>query len=177
MEKLVDIPEGIEVKKEGNFIAVKGPKGELKREFLFRDVEIVIEGQQVKVFCKNDRRKVTSVVGTWAAHLRNMITGVEKGWISRMKVVYSHFPTKIKAEGGFVIIENFMGERRARKTRIVGDTKVDIKKDDIVLTGINKEDVGQTAGNMEQVTKVVGYDKRVFQDGAYITEKPHPQED
>ena len=64
-----------------------------------------------------------------------------------------------------------MGERNPRKARIVGQTKVDIKKDEIIVTGIDKEDVGQTSANIELATKVTGYDRRIFQDGCYITQK------
>ena len=50
------------------------------------------------------------------------------------------------------------------------------KKDEIVITGLDKELVGQACGNIENVTRVTGRDKRVFQDGIYILGKPQPQE-
>ncbi len=76
----------------------------------------------------------------------------------------------IRSELEFVI-ENFLGERSPRRTRIVGETKVVVQGDQVVLTGSNVEDVGQTAANIERATKIRGFDPRVFQDGIYITSK------
>jgi large subunit ribosomal protein L6 len=53
----------------------------------------------------------------------------------------------------------------------VGDSLVAIKGDELIVTGINKEHVGQTAANIEQATRIKGRDPRVFQDGIYLTEK------
>ncbi|MEE9490489.1 MAG: 50S ribosomal protein L6, partial [Thermoplasmata archaeon] len=50
------------------------------------------------------------------------------------------------------------------------------KGDTVILKGNNKEDVGQSAANIEQATKIRGLDPRVFQDGVYVTEKPRVQE-
>ena len=43
-----------------------------------------------------------------------------------------------------------------------------------MVIGIDKEGVGQFSGHLEAITRISGYDKRVFQDGIYITEKAHP---
>lgn len=88
-----------------------------------------------------------------------------------MKVVYVYFPVSIKVEGDKVVISNFCGERKPRIAKIVGDTKVEVKEDDIIVSGINVEEVGQTAANIEQATKVKGKDPRVFLDGIYVYEK------
>jgi large subunit ribosomal protein L6 len=70
-----------------------------------------------------------------------------------------------------VSIGNFLGERKPRVARILGESQVKLHGDEMVVTGINKEDVGQTAANIEQATRIKGRDPRVFQDGIYITEK------
>ncbi len=111
------------------------------------------------------------MVGTLEAHISNMITGVTKGYEYRMKAVYSHFPIQIKANPGEVAINNFLGERRARSAKILDGVKVEINKDELVVSGINKENVGQTMANIEQATRVHGFDVRVFQDGVYLVEK------
>ncbi|MFA4936009.1 MAG: 50S ribosomal protein L6, partial [Candidatus Methanoperedens sp.] len=51
------------------------------------------------------------------------------------------------------------------------NTKVTIKGDQVILNGINKEDVGQTAANIRQATKIKRFDPRVFQDGIYLVEQ------
>jgi len=176
MEKTVTVPEGISVSREDNFLVVKGPKGELKKGFRHPRINLKIEGNTVNIKSDIDRKKINAVVGTWAAHLRNMAAGVKGGWESKLKVVYSHFPVKVNVEGDTVLIQNFGGERKPRTSKIVGDTKVEIKKDEIIVSGTDKEAVGQTSSNLELITKVKAKDKRVFQDGIYITSKPKPVE-
>ena len=117
------------------------------------------------------KKKESALVGTWEAHISNMVTGVTKGFIYTMKVVYSHFPVKTILKGNEFVIENFLGESFPRKAKIVGDTKVEIKGDTIILTGINIEDVSQSCANIELATKIRRYDPRVFQDGIYMVEK------
>jgi large subunit ribosomal protein L6 len=70
-----------------------------------------------------------------------------------------------------VYIENFTGERSPRLVKILGDTKVSVKEDDVIVQGINLEDVSQTAASIEQGTKVKIKDPRVFLDGIFIYEK------
>lgn len=176
-EKQVEIPEGIEARQEGTSITVKGPKGELSRDFRHPKVRTELKGGVVKFLSDDERKKTVALLGTFSAHVTNMVAGVTSGWECKLKAVYSHFPMKLAVEGDAVVIQNFMGERSSRKSRIVGRTKVDIKKDEIIVTGIDKEDVGQTAANIEQVTKVTRFDRRIFQDGIYITQKCMPAED
>jgi large subunit ribosomal protein L6 len=168
------MPDGIEARQEGTSIAIKGPKGELSRDFGNPKIRIGANGNSVTFTSADERKKTLALLGTFAAHVRNMITGVTSGWETRLKVVYSHFPVKLAAEGSKIIIQNFMGERSPRHAKILGQTKVDIKKDEVIVRGIDKEEVGQTAANIETVTKVTKYDRRVFQDGIYITQKCQP---
>jgi len=79
---------------------------------------------------------------------------------------------QVRVEGEEVVIENFLGEKAPRRTTIHGETDVAVDEEQLVLSGPDKEDVGQTAADIEQLTKVSGKDTRVFQDGVYITTKP-----
>ena len=175
-EKAVQIPEGIEVKieREGSraaILVVKGPKGELKREFSHPSAKLEIKEGIVVFSASSDRKKDRAIVGTWAAHFKNMCAGVSGGWEARLKVVYSHFPMKLSVEGNKVIIGNFLGQRKNREAKIAGRARVEISKDEIIITGIEKEEVGLTAANIERAAKVQGYDRRVFQDGCHLAQK------
>ena len=88
-----------------------------------------------------------------------------------MKIVFSHFPITVKAEGKQVLIENFQGERAPRKTNIWGETKVVPKGDDVIITGHVLTDVSQTAAEIEINSRVKNKDHRVFLDGIYKFEK------
>ncbi|OYT67402.1 50S ribosomal protein L6 [ANME-1 cluster archaeon ex4572_4] len=88
---------------------------------------------------------------------------------------HAHFPMQITLtkEGNAVSVANFLGERKPRIAKIGAGVKVEIKGkgEEIVVSGLNKEEVGQTAANIEQATRIKGYDSRVFQDGVYLVEK------
>jgi large subunit ribosomal protein L6 len=98
---------------------------------------------------------------------------VTEGWEYEMEVFYSHFPMKVRVENDEVVIENFLGEKAPRRTTIHGDTEVSVDGEEITLTGSDIESVGQTAADIEQLTRVKDKDIRVFQDGVYITTKPN----
>jgi len=76
-----------------------------------------------------------------------------------------------------VLIENFTGERSARKAKIMGDAQVKVRSEDVIVQGINLEDVSQTAANIEQATKVKRKDPRVFLDGIYVYERGEGMEE
>ena len=84
-----------------------------------------------------------------------------------------HFPVKMSLSDNTFVISNFLGEKSPRHAKILGDVKVSIdgKDNTVTVSGIDKEEVGQTAANIEQATKIKGYDPKVFQDGIYIVNK------
>lgn len=170
-EKIITVPQGIEAKQDGKVLVITGPKGELSREFSSPLINFKVSGDKITFLCDSERKRSRAILGTYFSHTTNMITGVTYGYDAKVKAVYSHFPVKMAVEEDKVVISNFLGGRSARKSQIVGECKVIIKKDDISITGISKEDVSQTAANIELVTKVTGYDRRIFQDGCYITQK------
>jgi large subunit ribosomal protein L6 len=167
-EEEVNILEGVEVSIDDNKVKVRGPKGELIRSF---DVNMIRENNRIKIWALNPKRREAAKVKTIAAHIRNMMKGVKEGFTYKLKIVYVHFPISVKVEGDRVIIQNFLGERKPREAKIVGNTKVTVKGDDIIVEGINIEDVGQTAANIQQATKTKEKDPRKFIDGIYVYEK------
>jgi len=169
--KAIEIPDGVEVKVEGRVVTVKGAKGTLTHNFSETPVSILQEGKTIKVQANWPRKKEAALVGTVSSHIQNMILGVTKGFTYKLKIVFSHFPISIKIKENTVSIENFTGERSPRFVKILGDVKVSVKEDDIIVQGINLEDVSQTAANIEQATKVKSKDPRVFLDGIFIYEK------
>ena len=89
-----------------------------------------------------------------------------------MEVYYAHFPMQVTVEGDEVVIENFLGEKAPRRTELRGDTEVTVDGEELTVAGPSIEDVGQTAADIEQLTRVTDKDTRVFQDGVYITNTP-----
>ena len=172
----IPIPEGVSVEINGKKVRVKGPKGEVVRDFSFaRNVRILKEDNKVVVESYFAKRKQKAVTYSIAAHIQNMIDGVTKGFRYKLKIIYSHFPVTVKVEGDKVVIENFLGEKAPRIAKIVGNVKVTVTKQDIIVEGVNIEEVGQTAANVERATKIKDLDRRVFVDGIYIYEKGYAE--
>lgn len=167
----IEIPEGVEVIIDNNVVSIKGPNGEDSRKFTYAGVSIKAEDDVVLLETAFPKKKDKAMIGTTKAHISNMIKGVTEGFTYTMKIVFAHFPMTVKVNGNIVNIDNFLGERHPRKANIVGDSKVSIKGDEVTITGINKEHVGQTMANLEQATKIKGRDPRVFQDGIYLISK------
>jgi len=169
----VEIPEGVEVEvKDSARIRVKGELGELERDLSHANVKLEVDSGKVIVRLLGRGRRAEALIGTIRSIIRNMIVGVTQGFTYKMKMVASHFPMSVKVQGDRVIIENFIGERSPRIARIVGrGTVVEVRGDEVLVKGIDKEAVGQTAANIEQATKIKRKDPRKFLDGIYVYEK------
>ena len=171
-ETRIEIPEDVTAEMDHLDITVEGPNGSVSRRLWYPDITVSVEDGEVVVSAEIEDAKTTSTVGTFESHVRNMFHGVTEGWEYHMEVFYSHFPMQVDVEGNEVVISNFLGERHPRRATIRGDTEVRIDGEEITLTGPSIEDVGQTAADVEQLTRVKDKDTRVFQDGVYITQKP-----
>ena len=169
----VEIPEGVSVEVEGTKVKVSGPLGTLERDFSSTPgIEIRKEGNKVIVSALKKRRKFRANAGTVAAHINNMIKGVQKPWKYVMRIVYSHFPMKVEVKGNKVVITNLRGAKTPIEVEVVPGTKVEVKGKDVIITSINKEAAGIMAGRIENATRVgPEFDPRKFQDGVYIVEK------
>ncbi len=168
----LEIPEDVTAEVDHLDLTVEGPNGSVTRRLWYPDVSVEVEDDHVVIESDADDAKTNSTVGTFESHVENAFHGVTEGWEYEMEVFYSHFPMQVRVEGEEVVIENFLGEKAERRTTIHGDTDVSVDGEQLTLSGPNKEHVGQTAADIEQLTKVKGKDTRVFQDGVYITQKP-----
>jgi large subunit ribosomal protein L6 len=167
----VDLPEGVTVSMEKHDVKLSGPRGDLNRIFKHPLISLSEDNGNLKLVGKKLRRKEKALIGTWRAHLRNMVQGVSNGFLYEMKIVFAHFPMKVSVKGNVVHVANFLGEKTTRLANIHGNAKVIAKGDKVTIEGNNVEDVGQTAANLEQATVVKGRDIRVFQDGIYVVSK------
>jgi large subunit ribosomal protein L6 len=167
----IQIPDKVDLKLEGRKISVKGPKGELTRDFSRLPINFSLSDKTLTIEVNWPKKKLISLIGTIGALINNMIKGVQKGYTYKLKVVYAHFPITVKVQRDSVIIQNFSGERYSRIAKIVEGTKVTTKGDEIIVEGIDLEKVSQTAANIELATILKDKDPRVFLDGIFISEK------
>jgi large subunit ribosomal protein L6 len=167
----IPMPEGVTTALQGRVLSVKGKLGEAKKNFDKINVNISVDGNKVLISPFSKKKKDNVIINTITSIVNNMVTGVTKGYTYKVKVVYAHFPITVKTKGKQVMVENFVGERSPRISEIVGDCKVTIEGDDVIVKGVSLEDVGQTAANIELATKIKRKDQRIFLDGLYIYHK------
>jgi large subunit ribosomal protein L6 len=169
--RTIEIPEGVSVSLSQDVFTARGPKGTVERKFWYPGIRIEVREGEVLVDAESSRKEQKAMVGTFASHIKNLIIGASEGFECKMTIVYAHFPMQVKVEGKTLVIGNFLGEKKPRVAKILGETKVKVSGNEVTITGINKEDVGQTAANIEQKTKIKRFDPRIFQDGIYIVQK------
>jgi large subunit ribosomal protein L6 len=167
----VEIPEGVEVNIEGNSVNVKGSGGESKKTFNVGKLNLEIKDNKVIMGNKKSTKMEKKLMNTLAAHIKNMIKGVQEKFEYELKICFHHFPITVDVQGDKAIIKNFLGEKIPREAGIVEGANVQVEKDIIKVDSIDKDIAGQTAANFEKATKIKMRDRRVFQDGIFITNK------
>merc|ERR1712100_164964 len=194
----VEIPEGVTVAVKARVVTVEGKLGKLTRSFKHTAIEMEVVGgdeledpkgkltdeQKLLKYVKVDMwfatRKQLATVRTICTHIENMIVGVTRGFLYKMRFVYSHFPINVSLSGQNVEIRNFLGERRVRKVKLLEGVKYvrsDDTKDQLELSGIDITQVSLTAAQIQQSTNIRKKDLRKFLDGIYVSEKgPTPLE-
>ncbi len=167
----VVIPEGVTVTLNKHMLHFVGPLGKTHKSFRSIPINVEITEGKVLLTATNSKKRDYAILHAARSVIRNVCEGLIEGYTIKMKIVFSHFPITVKAEGKKILIENFQGERAPRSTNIVGNTKVVPKGEDVILTGEVWTDITQTAANIELTSKVKNKDHRVFLDGIYVFEK------
>ena len=173
LERTVSIPDQVSVQVEGRTVKVKGPLGSLEEDLSHLPVSIKVNKNKVRFETTWPRKREIGMLGTAAAHVRNMLKGVTQGYRYELRTVYAHFPVTVKVDEKAKVlkIENFTGEKTPRYAKIVEGVKVDVKGEDISVEGIDLKSVSQTAANIQDSTKIKKKDLRVFLDGIYVSGK------
>jgi len=161
---MIDIPQGVTVRLEGQKLSVKGPQGEVHKT-ISKLVEVKASGNHVEV-----KSESPALLGTTESMVKNMVKGVVNVYTHNLKLVYAHFPISIEVKGSDVTIKNFLGEKQPRKTVLIGSTKIVAKGQSVVVSGPDKDAVGQTIANLRTAMRIKDKDSRVFQDGLYAAE-------
>ena len=170
-EVTIPVPDAVKVSVSHKILNVQGPLGETRKNFKKIPVDLQVEGKNIVIKSLGVRKRDYAIFKTAESLVNTLIKGIQTGYTFKMKIVYAHFPITVKVKDGHIHVENFQGERAARVSKIFGDTKVIPKGDDVLITGSVLTDVSQTAGALQQNTKVKNKDHRVFLDGLYLFEK------
>jgi len=166
--EIIEIPEGIEVEIKDRVIKVSKNSEKLERKI---EYNVRKENNKLILECENATKREKKLIKTTAAHIRNLIEGLEKKFVYKLQICSVHFPMNVSVSGNELIIKNFLGETKERKAKILDGVEVTIEGDIISVKSGDKEKAGQTAANIEQATRIKNRDRRIFQDGIFIIEK------
>lgn len=160
------IPSGVTVTlgENGHSIKAAGKAGKVERIVKIDGVKAKVAGSNIEII--GNLREAN----TLRAHFANVLEGVQGGYKRKLKIVYAHFPFSLEVKGKDIIIKNFLGEKQPRHADLIGQTKLEIKGADVMVNGVDIEEVGQTIANIRQATRIRSRDSRVFQDGVYPVE-------
>ena len=164
----IELPEGYTAETDGRMIKIACNGKEISKR---ADYPITIEGNKIIIYCKKASKNEKKIMKSLSSHIKNAINGLNKKFVYKLQICSVHFPMNVSLKGKKVIIKNFLGEVMEREAEILENTEARIEKDIIIIESHDKEKAGQTAANIEKATRITKRDKRVFQDGIYITEK------
>lgn len=151
-KKGIDIPEKTEVSFKDGVLTVKGPKGELSR--IFNDkIEIKVEDGHVSLKPKGEDGQTQSLWGTYASHINNMIKGVNEFF--EKKLIVEGVGFRVEMKGKELVFH--LGFSHPKSIDIPEGIEVSVEKNNISISGSNKEVVGQFAANIKALRKPEPY--------------------
>lgn len=139
--KVIVLPAGVELSNKDNVVTVKGPKGELTREFS-KDIEIRVEGTEVTLHRPNDSKEMKTIHGTTRALLNNMVVGVSEGFKKELEMRGVGYRAQL--QGKKLVLS--VGKSHPDEVEAPEGIAFELPNPTtIVVSGISKEVVGQTA--------------------------------
>ena len=152
--KAISIPAGVTVTvAEGNLVTVKGPKGELTAQFN-SELEIVVEATKAEVKRPNDTKVMKTFHGTTRALLNNMVVGVSEGFKKELQI--NGVGYRAQLQGNTLVVN--AGYSHAIEKPVPAGLKVELPKNTIIIiSGIDKQAVGQFAAEIREIRKPEPY--------------------
>ncbi|HEP1493379.1 TPA: 50S ribosomal protein L6 [Streptococcus pyogenes] len=163
--KVITMPAGVELTNNNNVITVKGPKGELTREFN-KNIEIKVEGTEITVVRPNDSKEMKTIHGTTRANLNNMVVGVSEGFKKDLEMKGVGYRAQLQ---GTKLVLSVGKSHQDEVEAPEGITFTLANPTSISVAGINKEVVGQTAAYIRSLRSPEPYKgKGIRYVGEYV---------
>ncbi len=164
----VAIPSGVDVKVDGKHVTVKGPKGELARQFHER-VTISIDEGVAEVARQDDSREARSLHGLSRALLANMVQGVSEGFKKELEIVGVGYRAALKGQD----LEMQLGFSHPVSVSAPEGISFEVpEQTKVIISGIDKELVGQVAANIRKIRPPEPYKgKGIRYSGEYVRRK------
>lgn len=156
-KQTVIVPKGTEAKLEGVTFSVKGPKGMLTRLFP-GNVSINIEGDKITFVPGKTDPKTNALWGTYASHVKNMVLGVNEGYTKKLILEGVGFKSEVSGD----TLNFALGFSHPVKIKIPTGLTVTAEKNNITVTGIDKELVGQFTSSVRSLKKPEPYKGKGF---------------
>lgn len=172
LQRIIEIPAGVTCSYQQSELVCTGPRGTARMKLRYQGISIEVQDSSMVFTAKKSTKKEKRILHTFRSHARNLLQGVLSGYQATLKICSGHFPMSVAVQGSELIIKNFLGEKIPRKARIHPLTKVEVKGSDVIVSGLSKEDVGNTASSIELATRITNRDRRIFMDGIWLTQKP-----
>jgi large subunit ribosomal protein L6 len=151
-KKPIEIPAEVQVKIEGNKVTVKGPKGELSKEFR-PEIGFEIKEGKIFVFPKIETKITKALWGTYRQLISSMIEGVLKGYEKKLEIEGLGY--RATMEGENLVLR--VGYSHPVVVSPPKGIKISVEKNIITVFGIDKELVGQVAANIKKVKPAEPY--------------------
>ena len=170
----IEIPKGVEVTIKSRIVTVKGPRGELTKNFRHIKADLKKEGDKIHINLYLTTYKQSAVLYTLATHIKNMLKGVTQGFRYKMHTVKKHFPIEVAVKKDQIEIGRFLGGRDLKVIKLLpGVTckKNDKDQDELWFEGNDKETISKVCATCYHSCNVKDKDRRKFLDGIYVSEK------
>ena len=142
--KPITVPTGVEVKLDGQKITVKGPKGTLEKE-IHKNISVTVEDNVIKVTRPNDEPANRSLHGLTRTLINNMINGVEKEYTRELQI--NGVGYRVVKQGNNLNLT--LGYSHPVIFEAPAGISFDVPNPNtIIVKGMDKELVGQTAANI-----------------------------
>jgi large subunit ribosomal protein L6 len=146
-KKPVTLPKGVAVEIQGNTVAVKGPKGELRRT-LHSEMQVALADGQVTVARPSDEKRHKALHGLSRTLVQNMVDGVSKGFSKTLEIQGVGYKAEAKPYGVNLIV----GFSHPVKYEAPKGIKISVENNTVVkIEGADKEAVGQVAAELRSV--------------------------
>jgi len=172
MTEKIEIPSGVSCTYQDNVFVCSKSGVSLSRRIEIPRANLTIKGNEISLDSEKGNKNQFKMIKSNVANIKNLFQGLNEKFTYSLEACNVHFPMTLKLEPGKLIINNFLGEKVPRKAVILPDVIVEVKGVKITVTSHNREHAGQTAANIEKATKIRNRDRRVFQDGIYLVERP-----
>ena len=166
----ITIPEDVSVAFSGKtVVVVKGPKGEVSQPIPSK-ISVKLEGQELKVTRQNDSRQARSLHGLTRSLLANMVIGVKEGYQKRLELVGTGY--RVAKQGDQLSLT--LGFSHPVEVKPKAGVKLEVESNNkIIISGLDKQLVGQTAAEIRALKKPEPYKgKGIRYQGEVVRRKP-----